>query len=244
MPLDESYAGDSGFYTDYTGTVKDAYFAPSEKDPDAIFLFLEMETGDPDHPEHTERYSLGKGWVTDDGGETVRNTEGKKKFNRRFSTYQSAWLDNAVKLLVEAGLAEDFSTRGPATQASVWKDTSWEIAEHAETFQRWDKEAKKLMVDENGKPVMMTVRTNVPTALVSLSGGGGAAGVPTNGSKPTTDLSWASEGLLEKLRPLARVADSRDRFLDRVMLDVPEIQEVDGALGKIAGPGVYEALRS
>ena len=243
MPLDESYAGDSGFFTDYTGTVKDAYFAPSEKDPEALFIFLEMETDDPDHPEHTERYSLGKGWVTDDGGETVRHEEGKKKFNRRYSNYQSAWLDNAVRLLVDAGVTEEFASRGPATQASVWKGTRWEIGEHAETYQRWDKEAKKPMVDENGKPVMATARSNVPTALISLTEGAGAPGVPSNGSRPATDLSWADPAMLDKLRAIARAADSRDRFLDRVMLDIPELSQIEGGVGRVAGAGVYESLR-
>lgn len=244
MPLDESYAGDSGFYTDYVGTVKEAYFGPSEKgDPEALYLFLEMETEDPDHPEHTERFSLGKGWVTDDGGETVRHEEGKKKFNRRYSNYQSAWLDNAVKLLVESGAAEEFASRGPATSAAVWVGTKWQIEEHAESYQAWDKEAKKPAVDEQGRPVMRVARNNIPTALISLGGEGGAVAGQSNGASATTDLSWASDDLLAKLRPLAKAANSRDAFLDRVMLDVPELQEVEGALGRVASAGVYESLR-
>lgn len=247
MTLDESYLGDSGYFTDYVGTVEDAYFGPSEKgDADLLYLFLEMKTDSPDRPEHTERYSLGKGWVTDDGGETVRHEEGKKKFNRRFSTYQSGWLDNAVKLLVDAGLAEEFASRGPATQADVWKGTSWQIGEHSETYQRWNREAKKPMVDDDGKPVMATSRTNVPVALISLnsgSEGGSAVGVPTNGSRASVDLSWADEETLGKLREVARSTRSRDAFLDRALLDVPELGKIEGGIGKVAGSGVYEALR-
>lgn len=239
MPLDESYTTDSGFFTDYEGTVIDAVFATWEKskNPDALFLFLTFKTDSPDNPEYTERLGLGEGWVTEDGGDTVVSETGKKKFNKKFSQY-AKWIDHAVPLIIEAGAADEFGERGPTQRARIWVGTRWQVGEAVETYQRYDKVAKKLMVDENGKPIMAESRQNVPVAFLGFEGEGDAS---TNGQ--VADVSFVPEALRGKLAEAAVRSPSRDTFLDRVMIDVPEVSSEDGLLGRLAGKGVWETLR-
>jgi hypothetical protein len=241
MPLDESYQTDSGFFTDYEGTVTDAYFGTWEKsnDPSAIFLFLEMKTDSPDTPSYTERYSCGQGWTTEDGGETVRNDRGARKFHKRFSNY-AKWIDAAVPLLVEAGVAEQFSARGPSTQASVWIGTRWQIEDHVEVFDRWDKENKRVMKDEKGQVVKGESHTNLPTAFLGFEDEGTGNGkVAAN-----VDLSFIPDTLRDAITDAARKSPDREAYLNRLMLDVPEMTNVEGLLGKVSTNAVFETLKS
>lgn len=238
MPLDESYMGESGQFTDYEGTVTDAYFGTWEKstDPSALFIFLKMATDSPDKPEWTERYGLGTGWSTEDGGATVVNDRGSVKFHKKFSAYQSAWIDNAVPLLVEAGVAEEFSTRGPATKADVWVGTRWLIGSKTEKYAQWDKVKKQQVKDQDGNVVYKEFTQNIPVAFLGFAGEGSSNG-------QVADISFVPAELLVKVSGAAKASPTRDAFLDRVLLDVPEVQQVDGLVGKLTGKGVYDTLR-
>lgn len=236
--MDESYSTDSGFFTDYEGTVTDAYFGVTEKKPDDWNLFLEMKTDSPDRPEHLERYKLGQGWSSSDGGATVSNDQGRRKFHKRYSDY-AKWIDAAVPLLVRAGVAEEFSARGPSTSASVWVGTRWQIEEQVEKQQRWDTNAKKLMVDDKGDPVFWESHVNVPVAFLGMAGD--AAG---NGHKPDVDLSFIPDTLRDQLVAVAKAAPNVEAWRDRMYLDVPEIQQVEGLVGQLAPAKVYEGLKS
>lgn len=242
MPLDESYTTDSGFFTDYEGEVIDAYFGTwekSKKNPNALFLWLKMKTDSVDHPEYEERLGLGDGWVTEDGGETVVSENNARKFNKRFSQY-AKWIDAAVPLIINAGVADQFGERGPTQHAKIWLGTRWQIGEVTEKYQRYDAEAKKPMVDEHGKPVMGESRQNVPVAFLGFVGEGGAR---ANGQGQAADVSFVPDELREKLIESANKSANREAFLNRVMLDVPEASQVEGLVGKLAGRGVWEGLR-
>lgn len=240
MPLDESYTTDSGFFTDYEGTVTDAYFGTWEKsnDPDAIFLFLEMKTDSPDTPTYTERYSCGQGWITEDGGETVRNDRGARKFHKRFSNY-AKWIDAAVPLIVQANAAEKLASRGPTTRASVWLGTRWQIEDHVETYDAWDKENKRVLKDDKGQVVKRETHTNLPTAFLGFEGEGSS-----NGKVASVDLSFVPDDLMEKLTGIAKSAPNVEVWRDKLMLDAAEVGTREGLMGKLVGQSVYESLRA
>lgn len=232
--LDPSLETDSGFFTDYAGTVTDAHFGPWEKsnDKDAMFLWLKMATDSPDRPEHEERLSLGQGWSSDDGGETVSNDRGGVKFHRRFSDY-AKWIDRAVPLMKAAGAIEQFVGRGKLPgrvthQASVWVGTRWQVGEEVETYTR--KTGPK--AGETGE-----IHRNIPAEFLGWAGEGGSNG------KAKVDLSFVPGDLLEQLSAMARASASKDGFMDKVYTDLPAVREHEGLVGKLASESVYKALK-
>ena len=233
MTVDPSLIPDSGFFTDYDGTVKDAYFGPWEKskDPNALFLWLKMETDSVDRPEWDERLSLGQGWRTDDGGETVVNDRGGVKFNMLFSGY-AKWLNAAVPLLEQGGALEKFMSKGEPGKVShtakVWVGTRWHVGEQVEeyTIKKGDRAGEK-----------GTMRQNVPEAFLGWAGeGNGQVG-------SAVDLSFVPEDLLGKLQSLARASASKDGWIDKIMTDAPEVRAVDGLVGKLSSEKVYQAMK-
>lgn len=229
--LDPSLTTDSGFFSNYAGTVIDAHFGPWEKskDPNALFLWLKMATDSPDTPEWMERLSLGQGWVSDDGGETVRNDRGSVKFNRRYSSY-AKWIDAAVPLMVKGGAIDKFTSRGEpgkvTHKAAVWMGTRWQVGEIVETY-------TIKTGDKAGQTGEM--HTNLPEEFLGWADGS------SNGK--VADLSFIPEALKADLTRVARASASKDGFMDKVYTDLPAVRDVEGLVGKLASESVYKALK-
>lgn len=227
MPFDESYIGDSGIFTDYIGTVKDAFAEQWEKaGPEDWFAVLVLDTDSADRPEWTERLSLGRGWSSLDGGMTVVNDKGARSFNARYSNYKK-WMNAAIPLLIEAGVEDEISSRGPATKLDVWVGTRWQFADHVENYMGKNPETGEYDVPK-------TSHMNVPVAFLGMEG--------SNGQKEVVaaDISFLPDDMAGQLAAVAKSSPTKDAFLDKALLDV---EGADRYVSKLAGARVYETLR-
>jgi hypothetical protein len=237
MPLSDDTT--TGNFTDYTGTVTDAWFATDaqSKRPDELQLFLKFETDDVDNPEWTERYSCGVGWVTEDNGETAvlyaksGEVAKKQKWNERWSSY-AHFIKGVVKAAREAGKLDDIDA-WDSKKARTWVGTRWHMSAidlgyaHKETGQ-W-------------RPFMV----NVPDEWVSAGQAGSTvAGNGKVDAGVAEVVAGLDDGLRDTLTALAQKSASFSGWQDMVLADVEVVRTDRDLRRKVGTAKVWEALRA
>lgn len=215
ISLDEAWETESGLLDDYTGTIQRAWFATDARynDGNTIMLHLEIATTDPETPEVTEKYPVGGGWDSPDGGASVVHEKGKQKFNKNSA------LGKIVDRVTDSdGVLHDAAAvlrgRGRPTTAAIWEGLTFQFKR--EEFDYGGDIGKRARVmpvkflGENAQPALALVdapaATTAPAAPVAET------------TSPDVDPVVAA-----KLRAAAKSADSHQAFLDAAL-------EIDGVL--------------
>jgi hypothetical protein len=204
--LDESWETETGLLDDYTGTIQRSWFATDARyqDGNVILLHWEIATTDPDTPEVLEKFPIGGGWDSNDGGETVAHEKGKQKFNK-----SSIYGKIVERVQASDGVLHDafptVKSRGRAQNAKVWEGLTFQFKR--EEFDYGGDIGKKSRVmpvkflGENAQPALAVA--DAPTAT---------AAAPA--AAPTVEADAVTLALLRKA---ATESDSHQAFLDAAM---------------------------
>lgn len=213
----DPWATDSGLYSNYDGTVVDAWFAYNERSGN-YDLNLKFLTEDEEHPEVEEKYGCGADWKSVDNGDTVeKNGVSRGKFNMN-SGYGK--LIDRVRDLVKDELRE----WGSPTQAFIWVGTKWHMVPIDSSFtNRQTNEQVKMF-------------KNYPSHYYGR-------GETTPGGSPGTLAPIAPE-LIEKLAMAAKNAPSYAEWVNEVFT-LPEVVSDDRVVREIADEnGLWATLKN
>ena len=120
MTVNNPWSTELGGFDDYVGTVTEAWFAVDPTyNAEALLLHMSIKSDDLEQ-ERVEKFSVGKGWVTEDQGKTAVHETGNptKKFHQK-SAYGMI-IDRVVKDDAFKGLLAVLQERGSPTEAAVW----------------------------------------------------------------------------------------------------------------------------
>ncbi len=167
----------SGNRTDYDLSVVESYFAPDASYMSGEAILLHLVGHDEDGEECKEIYSVGKDWVSTDGGKTIQsNKGGKAKINA------SSMYARFCQAAIACGIGELLEKRGDVTEAKVWQGLVFHMDEKEQTF---------------GRDIKSTYR-NMPTAYIGL--------VDTPATKSSTKPSPAVDKVAAAKAKLASTA--------------------------------------
>lgn len=223
---DDLWGTDSGLFSDYEGTVVDAWFSiDTNINNSPTFLFLKMQTDNETHPEWTERYNCGPDWHSVDGGETVTHPT-KQKFNR--NSQAGKLVDKAVELV-----GADIRSWGSPLTAKTWLGSRWHMEAVASSGKRRD----------TGEE-WSTVR-NYPSHFLGKGEaegekGVGAASVPTT-STDDNNLT-VDPPIMAMMRKLAGEGLTHKEWMDKV-LEVDGVLDNDQLIRTLPNPSFYESMK-
>lgn len=224
-----AWEGTSGRVTDYDGEVEQAYFAfGTGNSVDRMFLYLKSRPidgteVDTDDGLVEERFSIGSGWATYDGGETVEKTQGTKKFH--VNTAYFGLIGRVVNLIGGMdNIGKVFGDKDP-TDASIWIGCQFHWEEEDASF-----------TGSDGKRVENT--RNMPTKFLGKKESGQAAssGSPGSGSP-------GSANGLNEMKRLAKSSASYSDWIDACMA-LPEIASNDMLVQRLSEQATYDQFRS
>jgi hypothetical protein len=211
ITLDESWETETGLLDEYTGTIVRSWFATDARYQDGavILLHWEIQTTDPDTPEVLEKFPVGGGWDSPDGGTSVVHEKGKQKFNKN-----SIYGKIVDRVTSSDGVLHDVAAvvrgRGRPTNASIWDGLTFQFKR--EEFDYGGDIGKKSRVmpikflGENAQPALALAPSTTTEA-------------PAPAAAPVT--SDVDPVVLAKLTNAAKASDSHQAFLDAAM-------EIDG----------------
>lgn len=220
VTLDEAWETESGLLEQYTGTITRSWFATDARynDGNTMMLHWEIATNDPEIPEVTEKFPIGGGWDSSDGGATVVHEKGKQKFNN------SSIYGKIVKRVNDAdGVLHDvlpvLKQRGRPTNASIWDGLTFEFKR--EEFDYGGDIGKKARVmpqkflGENAQAPLAVAEA--PAAAPAAP----AAAAPV--AAPAATAVEVDPVVAAKLRQAAKNSPTHQAFLDAAM-------EIDGVV--------------
>lgn len=230
---------ESGFLSSYMGKVTDAYFGVDNKyDPNTTLLFLKFQTDDDMRPEHEERYSVGEGWKTYDGGETIEHPDQTKNPGKKINgnSQYGKMLGKLLELdcvreiadhAVEAGI------KGGPFNSQAMVGTTFHMEEVTSTY-----------TDRKTKEVK-TSRKNYPDEwhgfdgeIVGRPGGNGVAPAAERQNRNGETIPGPSE---ETLRDLA-ISLAHGAWVDAVM-ELPGALTDSTLISQLSNPnGLYKSL--
>lgn len=228
----DPFALDTGFPTDYDGTVREAWFEIPEDERRGKNLMInwKMELDDPgafpsvDGGLYVESWGCGEGWETPDGGDTaVYPGNDEKRY------HQNSGYGKVIARAAEFEIIDELRKRGAGpNEAKIWVGLRFHIAGEEYSFK-----------DAEGKRVTGT--KNYPVAFLGVEGDGGhraaASGVGYSGA----DLG-ASDEEMNALRELAASSPTFKAFMDGSMkLDF--VGENDKVILAIAEESFYKYLQ-
>lgn len=226
----DPFSLDSGFPTDYSATVVDAWFGVPEdtRRGTNMMMVWKMQLDDPanfpqaDGGIWEESFGCGDGWETPDGGETVVSPGVEDKRFRANSGYGIV----CAKCL-EFGMGELLRSRGGSfREAKIWKGLRFHI--DAVPYEFTNRETKEKVKGSKNYPMEFLGEADG----VSLAAGSGYA---------PSDLG-ATEEQFAQLQTLAKTASSYGKFMDE-SLGVDGVQDNDKLVMAIAEEGFYNYLR-
>lgn len=214
ITIDESYDTTSGLLDEFDGEVQRAWFATDARynDGKSIMLHLEIKTTDPDVPEVTEKFPVGTGWDSTDGGATIVHEKGKTQFNS--SSIYGKILDLVKK---DGGILHDvlpvLKSRGPSTNAAIWVGLTFHFKKTEFNYGA-EIGAKSRVIPvkflgEGAQPSLPTTAATAPAA--------------TEVAAPAASAVEADPVVLAKLRSAAKDSPTHQAFLDAAIA-------VDGVL--------------
>lgn len=231
VTLDEAWETESGLLEQYVGTITRSWFATDARynDGNTMMLHWEIATNDPDIPEVTEKFPIGGGWDSSDGGATVVHEKGKQKFNN------SSIYGKIVKRVNDGdGVLHDvlpvLKQRGRPTQANIWDGLTFEFKrEEFDYGGEIGKKARVMPVKFLGENAQAPLATATPAAA-SAPAASAPAPAPAAASDDVDPVVAA------KLRQAARNAGSHQAFLDAAM-EIDGVTTNEALLGQVVDDG-------
>lgn len=171
-----------------------------------FILVIDPDTPTEDGEPVRQFYSLGKGWDSEDGGETAYNPSNPSGFNK---TSNYGMLIDSMK---QTDAFDVIKERGLPDKASVWHG---------------------LRFDFKRQPVKRTIRGEERTSEVLLIddylGEGGDEEKPAKKAKakPAAKAASGDKALRAKIKKLGKDHDDHDDFLAAVLEEFPEVEEYD-----------------
>lgn len=224
---------DSGLFSDYTGTVTDAWFQTDPNVGDGKVFQLYLEMGDLDVPapdgkgEWIERFSCGPDWMSNDGGKTVSHPS-KNLFNK------NSQVGRLVDRLVELADVEQLGTRGSEKSGGTYLGMRMHM-EGVTTKGTFRQGANKGEAWESTR--------NFPTSLEFVEvGAEGSGASTTNGhAKPSVKdgaawVDYLPADILSQIKSRAEmVASAMD--LCNACLDIPGLSDDNDLVVALAEDG-------
>jgi len=243
----DPWATSSGMLDGYTGKIVDAafIFKPDYQNGTALLLAIDVNTGDPEIGEGgivSEQYPVGKGWDTNDGGQTAVHESGKEKnFNN------ASGIGLLLNSIIDAGGLPVLQGTGLLPhQAKCWiggeyvferKEFSGKFADGKEG--KWN---RMLVTD------LATGQTATPsTPAAAPAPAAQPAATPAQAAAPAPAAAPAATGTHEvpvvvkaKLKTIALASDTHDAFIEAAFAGVPEAM-TDPAVEAAIGDGAWFA---
>lgn len=225
---DDLWGTDSGLFTDYEGTVIDAWFnVDTNIQNSPTFLFLKMGTDNESHAEWTERYNCGPDWQSVDGGETVVHPT-KMKFNRQ--SQAGILVDKAVELV-----GDDIRSWGSPLTAKTWLGSRWYM--EAVTRQGTRRDTQEKWTSTRNYPARFLGKGE---AAGEESVGTVGRGVPEVGEHEGAVNVDAP--ILQMMKKLANDGLTHEQWMDKV-LELPGALDNDELIRSLPKPGFYESMK-
>lgn len=256
-PLPGLWQLGSGNFTDYDLHVRQAYFAPDAQYMSGEATLLQLHGVDNDGKEMREMFSVGKDWISTDGGKTIEYAKGGNAKIRNNSMY-----GHFIASLVELGedVLKQFMARGDASNAQIYIGAIFHMDEKTFTYggnvsdQTHNMPTAFLGFDDDSPVANQTNQTATPTPRAGrlapssvadrVAAAKAAAGPnPVAASPASTNGNSAT---YETLNKLAMELDTFNAFVDAAS-DIPEVQEDDELLNLVLDPtenGYYATQRA
>lgn len=231
-----SWETSSGRPTDYTGTVEEVTFTTDAhiKNGEEFAAFFsikpdegeEVETNEDGYVEET--FTLGKGWKSNDGGESVT---GNRKFNK--NTRYGRLIDHTITELGSVEAASEFFGGDP-TSAEIW------LGMHA----TWS-EVNYPYPDRENPGKTIDFYLNMPHEITKpgqQKASGAAAKGAAKKASPAAKAAGNGSGDVEgRLKKLAAALDYDD-WMEQA-LKLPGVQDDDSMMARLADEAYYESLK-
>ena len=206
----------TGLLDNFDFKVDRAWFGEVEdSDSDRLYLFIEgtaVDDEDEEYEDHTERYSLGKGWEVIDDGDEVETASRNGVFN------QSTGIGHLILSLKALGEEETeyITDRGRPTKAKTFKGLRMHMV--GRVVSEWE--------DVNNPGTMIRWSLNLPTTLKMKKGKkkGKGKSSPSRKSSPSKSKSSSKSGSKELRGEVVEFAgefenDEHDDFVNQVLDD-------------------------
>jgi hypothetical protein len=240
---------ESGLLDNFDGTIIRSWFATDDKyqGGNQMLIHWEIKTDDIDQPVIEKYYSVGKGWVSKDGGQTVEHESGNTSKNFQGSSMYGRIL---VRCRDDFGMKDLMIERGLPFVAAIWNGLSFHFQTEELQF-------------GSGLDARSAIMPNRFLGVGAVNGSAGAApGTPAT-APAATGLSAAEQlrqsranqqaaavanagedELLSQVKSLAKAHDSFTSFQDAALgLDGVDARE-DIVSGLIEESGIYAQARA
>jgi len=242
----DPWATTSGMLDGYTGQIVDAQFIfkPDYQNGTALLLTIDVNTGDPEIGEGgivSEQYPVGKGWDTNDGGQTAVHESGKEKnFNN------ASGIGLLLNSIIDAGGQPILQGTGCLPyQAKCWIGGSYNFERKEFSGKMQDGQERKwnrmLVTDLAG--AAPAASTPQPAAQPAATPAQAAAPAPAAAPASTPAPAGTHEVpvvVKAKLKTIALASDTHDAFIEAAFAGVPEAM-TDPAVEAAIGDGAWFA---
>ena len=199
----------TGLLDNFDFKVDRAWFGEVEdSDSERLYLFLEgpaVDDEDEEYEDHTERYSLGKGWEVIDDGNEVETASRNGTFN------QSTGIGHFILSILALGEeeAEYIKDRGRPTRAKTFKGLRMHMV--GRVVSEWE--------DVDNPGTMIRWSLNLPTSIKMKKGKGKGKGKAKSSSKSSSKSG--SKKLRNEVVKFAKDfdEDEHDDFVNQVLDD-------------------------
>ena len=229
-----SWDTELGLMDNFNFVIMEAYFTTlsTYNSGDGYLLMLKGNTDDPDSPTTEVAFSCGKGWLSVDGGKTVKNEKGRMAFNR------SSMYGKFIERCKELGVGPTLASRGESYEAKVWIGLTFHMEMEEITFGKNLEARNHLMPTDwiqNGVAAAISssapasASSPAPAPVVSYT----AATVPALAIPPV---------LLAQAKMLRKKAASYEEWFTACM-DLKGAEDSESFIGAIVDPeGLWKDL--
>jgi len=238
----DPWATTSGMLDGYTGTIVDAQFIfkPDYQNGQALLLAIDVNTGDPEIGEGgivSEQYPVGKGWDTNDGGQTAVHESGKEKnFNN------GSGIGLLLNSIIDAGGLPNLQATGLLPhQAKCWVGGSYTFERKEFSGKMQDGQERKwnrMLVTDLAGAAPATPAQAPAAAPVAAPAATPAPAAAAPAQAPAAAGEHAVPVVVKaKLKSIALASDTHDAFIEAAFAQVAEAMTdpaIEAAIGDAA----------
>lgn len=211
---------ETGLRDDFDAAIVNSYFGTDARYNNGETMLLKWEITGLDNEgiafEDTLLITVGKGWESTDGGQTIRHESGNPKKFFNANSHYGAILDRTIKGLQIGNVLEG---RGTPFQASVWTGLNFHFKRESKDY-TIDGEAK---VSNKVMPTAFNGEGAVPAAAPAAAAAPATAPTPapaaaTPAAAPTAPAADPSEvGVRALLKAAAITSATHAEFVDKAL---------------------------